>query len=266
MGFQSRIPAPNRFPIPKWLVAPLFAISMAAHVVLLVVPLPSRQTPPEPEEAAPEGPIAIDILGIARPETPELLGAEPPPAAETPAAAQPTPQQAAPVPVNPDTLPPANENPVEETPTAAPDPFQEEVVAPSPPETPAFDPTPFRQQFFTSLPNIGVSDYTDTIGLPSPSNFRNPGIASRFLANADRNPSALPNTTARWLDKEPATILRDGLEATYGAAGLRFDEQPPFEGERFFEVRNAEGQTVFYVSLVQLQGSTLLVMWDNDPR
>ncbi|MBD2260267.1 hypothetical protein [Pseudanabaena sp. FACHB-2040] len=248
-------------------MAPLFITSIALHAILLAFPLSSPQTAVEPEEAEEEEPAVIDILGIARPELvePEPIETAPPPSAETPpATAQPAPSPAAAAPANPDTLPPPEDNPVDDPP-AVDDPFQA-PPADEPPATPAFDPQASRQQFFANLPNIGVSDYTGTIGLPDRRRFRNPSSADRFLANVDHTPTALPNTTARWLDKEPGTILRDGLQAAYEASGLSFVEQEAFVEERFFEAQNAEGQTVFYISLVQLEGSTLLVMWDNDPR
>ncbi|HEY9879468.1 MAG TPA: hypothetical protein V6D29_13515, partial [Leptolyngbyaceae cyanobacterium] len=173
------------------------------------------------------------------------------------------PQPAAVLPPNPDKLPPPQTNSPKDAPSPE-DPLQDQAIATPPPE-PAFNPQESQRQFAANLGNMGVADYTDQLGLPSRGNFRNPGNADSFLANVDGNPTALPGSEARWLDKEPDTVLSENLVSVYEQAGVAFNELNPYGSERFFQALTPEGQPFLYLSLVQLKGSTLLVIWNSPP-
>jgi hypothetical protein len=247
----------------QWLIAPLMGISILLHMALLFVPLPALDSSAEEtvEEEAPEtdDEAPIDILSlsdIAAPEPPP----EPPPEQPQP---QPEPQPPPPsgaVPPPPDPAAPVEELPPEE------EFFEEEL----PPEEgledpqPSFDPGAATEQFVGDISGLGVVDYTSEFGLPDPEFLREPGNASCFI-----NPSggaAAGVRVANWLDKEPQTLLRENLQDVYGPRGITFEELPPFCGERYFRAFTAEGQPFMTFSLVTLEGSTLLVVWDTPPQ
>lgn len=248
----------------QWLVAPLMGISIILHIALLFVPLPSAlspdgeeqeaEAPPEPEEDAP-----IDVLNlseIAAPEPP----AEPPP--EQPQQTQP--QQAPPP---PDAVPPppdpeqVQELPSEEPPLEEDLPIDEGLEEPP---APTFDPTAATEQFVGDISGLGVEDYTSQFGLPEPRLLRNPGNASCFI---DPSGGPAPGVrVANWLDKEPQTLLRENLQDVYGPRGITFEEREPFCGERYFQAFTAEGNPFMTLSLVTLQGSTLLIVWESPPQ
>lgn len=254
----------TRLPLKKnrlgSLIAPLLLISIGLHGLLLFSPLPTlpqADSQAEPEEAPPQEDAVVDILSIAAPE-----GVEPPPTEAAPEAAplQPAAPTAA-LPPNPDKLPPPTETPAETA--AVEEPFQAEPP-PGPTET-AFDSAGARSDFVVNLGSIGLNNYTSDLGLPPSNLFRRPENASSFLVNAGSAPTpAAGARDAQWLDKEPDAVLAQ-LVATYSPSGVNIAELSPYAGERFFAALTPAGQPFLYLSLVQLKGSTLLVIWENPP-
>jgi hypothetical protein len=249
-------------------------ISLLAHIALLFVPLPDWSSPEEqvPEEETPEekaeGPIDILSLSeIAAPEPPpEALPEQPQQAAPQQQAASP-PSGSVPAPPDPDQIQEAADE------TALADeaegdfyddelPTEDDLAS----STPAFDGAAATDQFVGDLSGLGVGDFTDDQGLPPPEFLRNPGNAGCFIDPA-AGPGPLSNTrVTRWLDKEPQTLLRENLKEVYEPRGIVFNELPPFCGERYFQAITAEGNPFMTFSLVQLTGSTLLVVWATPPQ
>jgi hypothetical protein len=247
----------------QWLIAPLMGISILLHIALLFVPLPTQTIAgedaeeTETSEADEEGPIDIlSLSDIAAPEPPP----EPPP--EQP---QQQPQQQAPPPAGAVPPPPDPEQVVEDLP-AEEDVFEEELpidegLGDAPP---SFDTGAATDQFIGDISGLGVVDYTSEFGLPTPDLLRNPGHAACFI---DPSGGAVAGVrVANWLDKEPQTLLRENLQDVYGPRGITFNEMSPFCGERYFQAFTAEGQPFMTFSLVQLQGSTLLIVWETPPQ
>lgn len=247
----------------QWIIAPLMGISVILHIALLFVPLPSwdsaaeeaaEEATPEAEEEAP-----IDILSlseIAAPEPPP----EPPPEQPQPAPPEPAPPPSGAVPPPPDPqqveeLPPEAEFVEEELP--AEEGFEAEA-------SPSFDPGAATEQFLGDISGLGVVNYTSQFGLPTPDLLRNPGNAACFIDPAGGPVSGV--RVANWLDKEPQTLLRENLQDVYGPRGITFEELEPFCGERYFRALTAEGQPFMTLSLVRLEGSTLLVVWETPPQ
>ncbi|HEY9737045.1 MAG TPA: hypothetical protein V6D06_12205 [Trichocoleus sp.] len=254
-------------PLSRWVVGPLFVISIVLHGLLLVAPLPSGPTV-APEEAVEEDSSEeqiVDILSIASPSAPAPEAAPPP--SQPPPAAAPPPTPRAAAPVNPDRLPPPSEAPPIET-VEPGDDFNAPVDPPAQESSgeAAFDFTGARNDFMVNLGNgIGLTNYTSALGLPARSNFRDPATADLFLSNPDSSASPPPGARdAQWLDKEPDSVLAQ-LVNTYSAAGVNFSELAPYAGERFFVALTPDNQPFLYLSMVRLQGSTLLVIWDTPP-
>jgi hypothetical protein len=236
-------------------------ISVILHIALLFVPLPTFNTAAEEtveddrSEANEEAPIDILSLSeIAAPEPPPESPPEPPqPAQPEP---QPLPSGAVPPPPDPTQPPPA-----EDTIPEAPPPVEADLDEDP---APSFDAGAATQEFVGDISGLGVVDYTDEFGLPEPRFLRNPGNAGCFM-----DPSGGPVAgvrVANWLDKEPQTLLRENLQDVYGPRGITFEEMPAFCGERYFQAYTAEGQPFMTISLVTLEGSTLLVVWDTPPQ
>ncbi len=258
----------------KLLLAPLMGASVLLHIALLFLPLPALEvveeaTPEEEVPAAEEGPI--DILSLS-----EIAASEPPPEAppEQPKSrpeAAPPPAGAVPPPPDPSQIP---ETPVEAAPDEAAasnefeneDEFEDEELPIEEETTSAanFDSTAATEQFVGDLSGLGVVDYTGDLGLPTPNLLRNPGNAACFLS-PDGGP--VPNArVTNWLDKEPQTLLRENLKDVYEPRGIVFNELPPYCGERYFQAVSADGNPFMTFSLVQLTGSTLLVVWASPPQ
>jgi hypothetical protein len=120
------------------------------------------------------------------------------------------------------------------------------------------------------LDGLNVTDYTGQIPI-RPNLLRNSGNAAAFFTadsiNAGSDLVPLPMIRqVRFVDKEPQTLLRENFPEAYGSAGLTFAEVEPYGGERLVEVRNADGQPFLYVSLIQGTGSTVIAIWNSDPR
>lgn len=263
---------------------PLTGLAVGLHAALLFIPFnPSSPAVVEAEEENEnEEAISVDLLdlsAIAPPDpTPALSNAAPsdtpPPLPDSvPPAPQSAPQSAPqpalqPAPV---TTPPAPaQAPAEPSPDpspAAPSPAQPTSPNPTPPtpnptSTPvqsAYDPSQDQQDFVSNLGFIGLSPYADSLGLPAPSDFREPSNVGFFLNGEQPVPNA---RSAKWLDKEPNDVSEQ-LQANY--AKLTFTQLQDYGGETLYHITTPQGETVMYLSLAQLKGSTLLVLWPESP-
>ena len=261
-------------PLPKkrsrrwqWAIAPLLGISMLLHVGLLFIPFPTVEDTPdeiaadEPEE---EADIPVDILSlseIAAPEPPAEPPAEPSPESPQPSPSQPQPPPPRAVPPPPEPAPAQDLLPEEDSFAEEAEPPVEEGLGETPP---AFDAGVATEQFVGDISGLGVVDYTAQFGLPEPAMPRNPGNAVCFI---DPTGGPMPGVrVANWLDKEPQTLLRENLQEVYGPRGITFEELDPFCGERYFQAVTAAGQPFMTISLVTLEGSTLLVVWETPPQ
>ena len=66
------------------------------------------------------------------------------------------------------------------------------------------------------------------------------------------------------MEGPPGNILTQ-LETTYGASGIVFRQLENYGGEPLYELVTAQGESFLYVSLADLKGSTLVVMWPQNP-
>ena len=254
-------PSPPQSATPKrawrwqWLLAPLMGFSIVLHIALLFVPLPASENPEEVDETPPEedAEIAVDILNLS-----EIVAPEPPP--EQPE--QPPQPEAAPPPpaeVHPPPDPTQEITPVEADTFADQHPKADGLVDPPP-----FDPGPSRNIFIDGIANLPVTDQTATVGLPESRFFRQPGNAVCFL-----DPAGGPHADARdarWLELEPSDVYAV-LQDSYAPSGITLTERGDvFCGERYFEAFTAAGESFMTFSLAQLQGSTLLVIWETPPQ
>lgn len=257
----------RRLTLKKILYHPLTWAALVVHVVLLVVPFESGE-PEAVEESTEQSEavesIPVDILNLTEIATseplPEPPAATPPPSAPAIAPPRPAPVPAEPVPpttaleVQPEVVPaevPAQTPPLEETPV------------------PAYDPSADQQVFIQNLDSIGLEGYGEGL-LPSARDFRKGTDSSYFINESvvdgitDVQPVAKARD-ARRLDKEPAVILTE-LRETYATVGLSFAENGEYGGETLYQLTKEDGSVIMHLSLVQLQGSTLLVIWQADPR
>jgi hypothetical protein len=255
----------------QWLIAPIMGISIVLHVVLLFVPIPTFSDS-EQEEAIEEEPEAdeeevIDILSlsdIAAPEPPPEPPAEAPPQESPPS--QPLPPDAVPPPPDPaqaEQLP--VDDPIDDSADEGgfddPLPVDDGAEDPAPPP---FDPGPSRDVFIGNISNLGVQDYSDNIQDLDSSFFKRPGSAPCFL---DPGGGLVPSVrTANWVDKSPQTLMRENFAQGFGGTGITFEELAPFCGEKYFQAFTAAGEPFMKFSMVEMQGSTVLVMWDTPPQ
>jgi hypothetical protein len=282
MGYS---PQPN---LLRTLLAPLFVLSVGLHMVLLVVPLPSR---PETSEAADETEIVeeeetvVDLLSISSLATAEPeLPVEPPPAEAPPPEAAPKPvaSQAPTQPVVPETFPadPPPEPPPEEPP---PDDFSQEEFLEPEPEPPALGFDPNRQAEL-------AGNVVNSIGrAPGESDF---DLTDQFTgANLD-----LPDNRPLWpAEKRQCffnSVNANGFTPASGALDIRFLSRnvdlirqndiprtfaqqtvnplgPVYCNEALFEVLDVNGTPILWVSLVPVSpggSSALVVIWQQDPR
>ena len=254
-------PSPPQSATPKrawrwqWLLAPLMGFSIVLHIALLFVPLPASENPEEVDETPPEedAEIAVDILNLS-----EIVAPEPPP--EQPE--QPPQPEAAPPP--PAEVPPPPD-PTQEVAPVEEDTFEDQLpIDDGLDDPPPFDPGPSRNIFIDGIANLPVTDQTATVGLPESRFFRQPGNAVCFL-----DPAGGPHADARdarWLELEPSDVYAV-LQDSYAPSGITLTERGDvFCGERYFEAFTAAGESFMTFSLAQLQGSTLLVIWETPPQ
>jgi hypothetical protein len=128
--------------------------------------------------------------------------------------------------------------------------------------------------YIQNLDSLGLQGYKDPLtggnALPAPREFRKGTNSSFFIT--ETSVGGVPTSQAiagardaRRLDGEPADIIAKQTEV-YSSAGLSFVESGTYGGEPLHQLTKEDGSVVMYLSLVQLQGSTLLVIWQNDPR
>lgn len=267
----------RRLTLQKVLYHPLTWIAVGVHVVLLVIPFgPSQSEAVEENTEQTEDieSISVDILNLA-----EIATSEPPPLEPTPAPPQPAsvpaPAIAPPTQLSPSTAPlptEINPGPAAQPETVSPDssaPTQQAVKT----QTPAYDPSADQQLYIQNLDSLGLEGFKDASGrslLLSARDFRKGTNSSYFITETavDGIPNVQPvekARDARRLDGEPAGILAQQRE-TYAAAGLSFIEVGEYGGEPLHQLTKEDGSAIMYLSLVQLQGSTLLVIWQEDPR
>ncbi|MEM8603607.1 MAG: hypothetical protein AAGF24_07200 [Cyanobacteria bacterium P01_H01_bin.121] len=232
----------------QWLVAPLMGVSFILHIALLFLPIPSVDLIPEEEveeeATGSEEEEVIDVLNLA-----DITAPEPPPEEAPP------PEEQAPPPAE-NVAPNLDPTQIVETPEEAPPPVEEQPAE-------SFVDTS-RDQFISGISDLGVEDYTSDLGLPRPNFFRRPENAGCFI-DAGGNP--VPGIRVlNWLDKEPQTLLRENLQNVYGQSGVAFVEQAAYCGERYFYLYAPSGEFFMAMSLVQMEGSALLVSWEARPQ
>ncbi len=133
---------------------------------------------------------------------------------------------------------------------------------------PVYDPGQDQGVFITGLQSLGVQDNSAAVGLPSnPNMFRRPAGFGYFLdiTNPDEPQPIATAREARWLEKQTDELFAQ-LQATYAQSNIAFNRLDDYGGEQLYELKNAQGQTAMFISLVDLKGSSLLVMWDNKPQ
>lgn len=237
---------------------PLTWLAVGAHIGLLVVPFnpdnPAAVEPEEPEEAI-DASIPVDILNLSA-----LSAPEPPPDAPNPGPVTPPPAPTAALP--PPTaapVPAAEPAPAALEPAAPP---ETEPATPPPPPPPAYSPGGDQNAFTGNLGNLGLNTFPY---LPELSSFPNEN-GDKFLDFTDKdNPVPRSDSLgAQWTDKQPDNVL--GLmQDAYAGSGLLFTEWTPYEGDVVYQLSNPDGNPFMYVSVVNTNGSSLLVMWPDDP-
>ncbi len=264
----------RRLTLRKILYYPLTWAAVGAHVLLLVVPFDS--SPSEAAEDTSEQPkelesIPVDILNLS-----EIATSEPPPSA--PLAAPPPVAPAGAIASQPVPSPadistsvvdpgPATEVQAETVATVDTASTQQQEEQQS-----AYDPSGDQRQFIQNLEGLGLGGFevNGERSLPNVKSFRNGTDPSYFIIETGVRPNTVINPAAgareaRWLDKEPGNVLGE-LTATYAAAGIGFTPIESYGAEPLYELTTANGDPFMYISLVQLKGSTLLVVWQADPR
>ncbi|MGB3294829.1 MAG: hypothetical protein WBB01_17740 [Phormidesmis sp.] len=248
----------RRLTLKKVLYHPLTWLAVGLHVLLLLVPLKDRQPADAPaeDEIVPEEEVAIDILNLS-----DITTSAPPPEVPPPEASVPVPPHL-PVAAPPAAAPPPRQVVVvEPAPAQTPigDATSEPVTQPPATQSPAFDPAPAQGVFISGLGNLGVADNT-AVGMPDKRAFRRPENFEYFVNGADPVAAA---KDARWLDDEPADLL-PVIQSTYAQSNITFTQLDNYGGEPLYEL-TTDGQTILYMSIVALEGSSLLVMWEDNP-
>ncbi len=267
----------HRLTLKKVLHHPLTWIALGVHVVLLVVPFnPSEPKTGEDstEQSEEIESIPVDVLNlaeIATSEPPPSEPAAPPSPSSAPAIAPPRPASAPAAPVPGGVEPgPVVQSPAPASSTNSSTQTQSAAGT----QMAAYDSSADQQMYIQNLDSLGLQGYKDPLtggnALPAPREFRKGTDSSFFVA--ETSVGGVPTSQAvagardaRRLDGEPADILAKQTEV-YSSAGLSFVEAGSYGGEPLHQLTKADGNVVMYLSLVQLQGSTLLVIWQNDPR
>lgn len=123
---------------------------------------------------------------------------------------------------------------------------------------------------------MGLNDLSGQ-GLPLASRFTK-GNANYFLGPAAiatdfLNPvsvsdaGALPPgaASARVIDSQAKDVLKK-IQAGYAKTGITFNPASDYGGEPLYELNKPTGETFAFVSLVSFQGSSLMVLWINNPN
>ncbi|NJL85192.1 MAG: hypothetical protein HC886_03190 [Leptolyngbyaceae cyanobacterium SM1_1_3] len=95
-----------------------------------------------------------------------------------------------------------------------------------------------------------------------------PDAAQKSLFfGSDREPVSQVSNF-KYITRNVDLVAQEDLQPTAEAAGLVFDPSQ-FElygGQRLYTLNNANGVPAAYVSLVDLRGGTVVLVWDSDPR
>ncbi len=255
--------------LKKVMYHPLTLIAIGLHAALLVVPF--SRNPPEkaletPEEASEEG-MPVDILNLSDittskpPAKPPANAALPPLAAASPPSTAPAPSSALVENTAESTLAPAASAPVANTATA---PIAATSTQTPPP--PAYDPSGDQAQFVLNLSGVfGSKDTTEQTGLPPDSkSFFRKGNGGYFVSGNNPVTVVAEAKAARLMNEKPNEVLNT-LVTSYQPAGVVFTQVENYGDELLYQVLTAEGETMMYVSLVDMKASTLMVIWPQRP-
>ena len=268
----------------KILYHPLTWIAVGFHLLLLTVPFSTEPSEvAEKEEAiAEEEAMPVDLLNLS-----EIATAEPPPpAAPPPAAPPPNTPPAAPPSATPPPEPSTSAAPPSAAPVASPQPVPN---APAPPPTqpqnqpsaqpqlPAYDPAADQKVFIKGLDSIASANLNEYGELPTADRFSK-GNAQFFLGAlalaADfrtpiraSEPGSLPDgaATAKYTDKQPQDVLGQ-IQSSFASVGVTFTPAGEYGQEPLYELKKPTGETFAFVSLVGFEGSTLTVVWTQNPN
>ncbi|NET35605.1 MAG: hypothetical protein F6K19_26870 [Cyanothece sp. SIO1E1] len=269
MGNLSNFQSKQRSLVWRILYHPLALISLGLHAVLLLTPLPSEiellPTTDDIVATEPEEPIEVLSLAELFPPAPEPLPVpiEPPLEQFQPPApiTQPEPTTVASEPITP-TDPSAADAATVESTTAA---------------TPPADAVDYSGQFLDALLVLSnrkgearVTVYPKELGIPGPKLFQSPDNLSFFFTSesiAAQSLATLPDVQETlWIDKQPDTLLARHFGPLFKEQGFTYQEDV-YGGEVFLEGRTAAEEPILYLSMVEIKtGSTVLVLWQDDPR
>ena len=282
----------------KILYHPLTWIAVGFHLLLLTVPFSTEPSAVAEEAIAEEEAMPVDLLNLSAiaTATPPTQQPEASPTAAPPTAPPAVPPAAVPPPV-PSAAPPAPTNnlpsPIQNVPmpasaaSAASSPAassassqaysQLQSQAQSSAQPSAYDPTEDRKVFlqgFDSIAAAGLNEYGE---LPTAELFSK-GNAQYFLgasalATDYRNPvragepGSLPDgaATAKYTDKQPKDVLSQ-VQSSFASVGVSFTQVGEYGQEPLYELKKPTGETFAFVSLVGFQGSTLTVVWTQNPN
>ena len=261
--------AKHRLALKRILCHPLTWVALGTHIVLLVVPFNPMEPDTTPDAAKDEQPeevesIPVDILNLSEIATskapPEKVLVPPPPSSPAPTIARSVqPDPVAPALIEPATVNTESEDQTKTIPTSNSIAAQQTIED----QSPAYDPEADQRQFIQNLEGLGLGGYkiNGEISLPDANSFRKGVDPSYFIIETNTVISPVGGAReARWLDKEPTAVLSE-LTSTYSAAGISFAQVENYGGEALYELTTADGDSFMYLSLVQLKGSTLLVVW-----
>jgi len=130
--------------------------------------------------------------------------------------------------------------------------------------SPIADPATAKAHLLETLPLLPAANPALDQGLPTPVAFQQPGNAICFLDPAGGLASGVATFTR--FEVDPATLLNDYLPTAYPAEGLTFETDEPFCGETYIKAMTASGEMAVALSLVSLEASTFLVIWDIPPQ
>ena len=256
----------------KILYHPLTWSAVGFHLLLLTVPFSTAPKAVVEDAIAEEEAMPVDLLNLSEIAT----ATPPPPEPETTPPAPTAPQPvAAPAPAPPPTAAPAPP-PVAAAPAAVPTPAPPIPTAPQPP-VPAYDSTADRKVFiqgFDSIAAAGLNEYDE---MPLASSFSknnaNYFLGPTALSTNFQNPvkandlGALPTgaATAKYTDKQPKDVLQQ-VQSSFAPTGVTFTQVGEYGQEPLYELKKPTGETFAFVSLVGFQGSTLTVVWTQNPN
>lgn len=244
---------------------PMFVVSVALHVAVLIIPLPEEPLTIEVSDA-PEEVIGLASLTATPPPEP---AAEPEPEPEPAPKPEPRPDPAPrPAPANPNPAPQATDPPPA---TDAPVETATEDTATDPPDTSGEDsstppdPTVPRQQFVAQLGTI-EGDLTAMGITPRPEDVADP---EAFFTSTGELREGI--NEMRWLNDRRLDDVFESLQSTYSQAGIQFEPLEPGYGGGYLYALRMEGEEVpfLYLNLAPSRSggvSTILVVWTFNPN